>query len=292
MVQFLSDIRPDAFVKRPGTVSTPAARLLTNGDGDAGQAGRFASASAVQLSEGARLALLGSERALELARGFNEARQSDADRFGRPARRRLGQFLGDFGRDFGAAARDIDKTARRIERLTADLDRRFGELAGRIFSRLDSGLGGGFRTTEASFSQVSLSLEVESTLLTVVKDGEQSLLRLDKVELSLSAVQIETSVSVRDRVGFSPRTPLFELPPGLSAGEIADRLIKTFGSSAASAEVSAEQINLDLSATVFTAAVDVAANGGVANGGVADGGKGDEAAPNSGAKDAGIDVTA
>lgn len=257
MVEFSPDIRPDVFVRRSGLKTGTTLDLLRSDQTGNGlgswrgdtvfRGGPFSGSSAVELSEGARQALYGSERALELARDFNAAR------LGRPARRRLGEFFQGFARDFGAVARDIDKTARRIERLTEDLDRRFGDLADRVFARLDSGSSGGFRTTEVSLSEVRFSLQVENTLLTVVKDGEASLLRLDQVQLSLEAVRVETGVSVRDRVGVSPKTPLIELPKGLTASQIVDRLIATFGSSSVSASVEKQEIQIALSSTVFTA---------------------------------------
>ncbi len=271
MVEYLSQIRPNLFGKRvvniadstaltkPRTASTIASNLAGNPFRDGPDARRDAAglrrgpfAGSVELSDGARQALLGSEKALELARDFNAAR------LGRPARRRLGQFFRGFSKELGASERNIEQTARRIARLTEDLDRRFGDLAERVLGRLDAGrlgggLGGSVGTTAFSLSQVSFSLQVDTTIFSILEDGETSTLRLDQVQLSLQAVQVEGSVSVRERVGYAPETPLFELRDGETLTDIADRLIKIFGTKSISTQVSAQQVELDLSTTVFTA---------------------------------------
>lgn len=254
MVDLTSDIRADIFVRRARDLpnkSTNPLRPAPKGPGYfglAGGRGSFPNAASIDLSDGARLALYGSERALELARDFNAAR------LGKPARRGLGQFFDGFARDLGATARDLDKAARQIDRLTHDLDRRFGDLADRIFGRLDSGLGGGFRTADFSYTEVNFTLQVDSTLLAIVKDGEQSLLRLDKVQLSLEAVQINGSVAVRDKFALKPKTPLVEFPEGLTASQIVDRLIAAFGTSSVTASLETQEIQIDLSQTIFSAA--------------------------------------
>ncbi len=255
MVEFLSEVRPDIFVRRPANFSNSAGNPFrrgqegdqANGSDATGARRRLFAGISVELSDGARQALRGSERALELARDFN------ASRLGRPARRRLGEFFGGLTRELGASERDVDRTARRIARLTDSLDRRFGDLAERILGRLDPGFGASARSTEFSYSQISFSLQAESTLLAVVKDGEQSLLRLDQIQLSLQATQIDGSVSVREGFRVAPRTPLFELGQGQTATEIVDRLIEVFGTSSVTSRLEAQEIELDLSTTVFTA---------------------------------------
>ena len=253
MVEFLSDIRPDLFVRRSGNFSDIAGNPFRTAQGDGRDAagarrGPFAGLppSAVELSDGARQALRGSERALELARDFN------ASRLGRPARRRLGEFFRGLTRELGASERDVDRTARRIGQLTEDLDRRFGDLAQRILGRLDSGFGTSLRSTEFSLSQISFSLQVDTTILSVVKDGEASLLRLDQVQLSLQATQIEGSLSVSEGFGFAPGTPLFELGERETATDIVDRLIGLFGTSTVTSRIEAQELELDLSTTVFS----------------------------------------
>ncbi|RVU35874.1 hypothetical protein EOI86_11470 [Hwanghaeella grinnelliae] len=266
MVEYMSQIRPNLFGQRlanfadnasltkPRTATTIASNFTRNPfrDGlgarpdDAGlRRGPFG--GPVELSDGARQALLGSEKALELARDFNAAR------LGRPARRRLGDFFRGFSKELGASERNIEQTARRIARLTEDLDRRFGDFAERVLGRVGAGPGGSVRSTEFSVSQVSFSLQVDTTIFSILEDGETSALRLDQVQLSLQAVQIEGSVSVREGVAFAPKTPLFELRDGETLTDIADRLIKVFGTKAVSTEFATQQVELDLSTTVFTA---------------------------------------
>lgn len=271
MVEFVSQIRPNLFGKRvfdiadstsltkPRTAQTNASSIPRSPFLDGLGAGRDGAglrrgpfAGTVELSDGARQALLGSETALELARDFNAAR------LGRPARRRLGAFFRGFSKELGASERNIEQTARRITRLTEDLDRRFGDLAERVLGRLDAGrsgngLDGSVRSTEFSFSQVSFSLQVDTTIISILEDGETSALRLDQVQLSLQAVHIEGSVSVREGVAYAPKTPLFELRDGETLTDIADRLIKVFGTKSVSTQLAAQQIELDLSTTVFTA---------------------------------------
>lgn len=277
MVDFTTDFRPGVFVRRPESFSAK----LPDGGPDNSRNSQFVGRNlgsglvgpgldlgfgrarnrppaqvSVDLSNGARQALYGSERALELAKDFNAAR------LGRSAGRRLGRFFEGFSRDFGDPAEKIEKTARRVEKLTQDLERRFGRHFETVLSRLESGRNGGFRSVEASYSQIDISLVVESTLLSVVKDGEESLLRLDKVQLSLQAVQVEAGITVRDGIGFAPKTPLFELPKGLTASQIADRLIATFGTSSVSAALETSEIQLDLSRTVFAQRIEGEAEAG------------------------------
>lgn len=270
MVEFVSQIRPNLFGKRvvniadsasftkTRTAPTNASNFIRNpflgglGGRDDAELRRGPFAGSVELSDGARQALLGSETALELARDFNAAR------LGRPARRRLGEFFRGFSKELGASERNIEQAARRIARLTEDLDRRFGDLAERVLGQLDAGrssngLGGSVRATEFSFSQVQFSLQVDTTIFSILEDGETSALRLDQVQLSLQAVQIEGSVSARKGVAYAPKSPLFELRDGETLTDIADRLIKVFGTKSVSTQLAAQQVELDLSTTVFTA---------------------------------------
>lgn len=270
MVEFLSDIRPGVFVRRPGIFPDNrklpgiGGEPLPNGLGSRrdealSRRGPFGGA---QLSDGAKQALRGSEYALELARDFNAAR------LGRSARRRLDTFFRGFSRDLGASERDIGKTARRIAKLTADLDRRFGDLADRrfgdladrVFGRLDSDLGGAVRSADFSFSQLEFSLQIDRTVLSVVKDGEESLLRLEKLELSLRAVRVDGSVSAREGISLEPEAPLFDLSEERTAANVADRLIEIFGTSSVSTRFEAQSIELDLSTTVFQAAAGLPAD--------------------------------
>ena len=253
MVEFSSLFSPDVFVRRPTDISN-----LAEGRSDRSRRDDARARSArPELSDGARQALRGSERALELARDFN------AERLGRPARRRLGAFFQGLGRELGGAERDIERTARRIAGLTDDLGRRFGAF------------GASLQSSEFSISQVSFSLQVDTTLLAVVEDGEASFVRLDQIQLSLQAVQIEGSVSVAEGFAIAPRTPLFGLAPGDTPSDAADRLTGIFGASAVSTQLEAREIELDLSTTVFqTGTIDLAGleNGSPASDEVAEGG--------------------
>ena len=279
MVPYASEIRQDLFVRRPGALLEQSKNRLRSGLGDGRnddrvRRGAFAGEASVNLSDGARQALRGSERALELARDFNAAR------LGRPARRRFGEFFQGFSRDLGASERDIERVARHIGRLTDDFDRRFGDAAERIFGRLGNDLGGSFRSTEFSLSQISFSLQVDTTILSVVEEDKVSTLRLDQVQFSLQAVQIDGRVSTSEGFAVEPEIPLFSLPDGETASDVTKRLAGIVGASAVSTELEARQIELDLSTTIFTQAA----------AGLVDGA--DEAADGAAGADGGVSLVA
>ena len=71
------------------------------------------------------------------------------------------------------------------------------------------------------------------------------------MQLSLQAVQVDGRFTVTEQFGIAPETPLFEAPAGNGLSDVADRLIEIFGTSAVTASLEAQQIELDLATTVF-----------------------------------------